>query len=46
MSWFNRLRNQSRDDEIAHDIDREMAFHLAERADDLIARGMDPMRAA
>ena len=45
MSWFNRLRNQSRDDEIAHDIDREMAFHLAERADELIARGMDPVRA-
>jgi predicted permease len=45
MSWFDRLRNHSRDDELSHDIDREMAFHLAERADDLVARGMDPARA-
>ncbi len=45
MSWFDRLRNQSRDDELARDIDREMAFHLAERADDLVERGMDPGRA-
>lgn len=45
MSWFDRLRNQSRDDEIAHDIDREMSFHLAERADDLVGHGMDAKHA-
>jgi predicted permease len=45
MSWFDRLRNHSRDDELSRDIDREMAFHLAERADDLAASGMDPARA-
>jgi putative ABC transport system permease protein len=45
MSWFDRLRNQSRDDTLAHDIDREMQFHLDERADDLVARGMPPQHA-
>ena len=45
MSWFDRLRNQSRDDKLSRDIDREMAFHLAERADDLVAHGMDPEHA-
>jgi len=42
MSWFDRLRNHSRDDDVARDIDREMAFHLAERTDDLVGRGMQP----
>ncbi|HEY4303813.1 MAG TPA: ABC transporter permease [Gemmatimonadaceae bacterium] len=45
MSWLDRLRNQSRDDELSHDIDRELAFHLAEREDELIAQGMDPEQA-
>ena len=45
MSWLDRLRNQSRDDDLARDIDREMSFHLAERTDDLVAGGMTPDRA-
>ncbi|HEY4303812.1 MAG TPA: ABC transporter permease [Gemmatimonadaceae bacterium] len=45
MSWFDRLRNQSRDDDLAHNIDREMQFHLDERADDLVARGMSQQHA-
>jgi predicted permease len=45
MSWFDKLRNQSRDDDVSRDIEREMDFHLAERADELVARGMDPARA-
>jgi predicted permease len=39
MSWFARLRNVFRSDGVSDDIDREMAFHLAERADDLVADG-------
>jgi predicted permease len=40
MSWYRRLLNLMRSDRVARDIDREMAFHLAERADELVARGM------
>ena len=40
MSWFARLRNHLRPNAVAHEIDREMAFHLDERANDLVARGM------
>jgi len=42
MSWFSRLRNVVRSNRVADEIDREMAFHLAERADDLMAAGMSP----
>ncbi|MGH7649168.1 MAG: permease prefix domain 1-containing protein, partial [Gemmatimonadaceae bacterium] len=40
MSWFHRLANTIRVRALSRDLDREMAFHLAERADDLAARGM------
>ncbi|MGD8699686.1 MAG: ABC transporter permease [Gemmatimonadales bacterium] len=40
MSWYRRLLNLLRSDQVAHDIDREIDFHLAERVDELIARGM------
>lgn len=40
MAWYRRLFNLVRSDRLSRDIDREMAFHLAERADDLVARGM------
>jgi predicted permease len=40
MSWFTRLRNLFRSDSLSRDIDREMDFHIAERTDDLVARGM------
>jgi predicted permease len=40
MRWFHRLFNIFRSDAVDRDIDREMAFHLAERTDDLVAGGM------
>src|SRR3712207_3329884 len=40
MSWFRRLVNLARPDRLARDIDREMAFHIAERADELRRGGM------
>ncbi|MPY88948.1 MAG: FtsX-like permease family protein [Luteitalea sp.] len=42
MSWFARLRNVFRADKVSDEIDREMAFHLAERADDLVDAGVPP----
>ena len=41
MSWFSRLRNLFRSDDLSRDIDREMEFHISERIDDLVARGMN-----
>lgn len=40
MSIFGRLRNHFRDDAISKEIRKEMQFHLAECAEDLMARGM------
>ena len=40
MSWVRRLLNLVRSDRLSSDLDREMAFHLAERADALEAGGM------
>ncbi len=40
MSWSRRLLNLFRGERLAHDIDREMAFHLFEKTDELEARGM------
>jgi len=40
MAWYHRLLNGFRAERAARDIDREMAFHLAERADELQASGM------
>jgi putative ABC transport system permease protein len=40
MSWFSRLRNHARSSDVSQEIDREMAFHLDERVDELIAHGM------
>src|SRR5436305_10932453 len=42
MSWLSRLRNHLRDGAVTKEITREMEFHLAERADDLVAAGMAP----
>jgi len=42
MSWLGRLRNHLRENALSKEIKREMQFHLAERADDLVARGMAP----
>ncbi len=40
MSWLDRLRNHARSNDVSSEIEREMEFHLAERADDLMAHGM------
>jgi predicted permease len=49
MSLIRRLFNLARDEGLSRDIDREMAFHIREHADALVARGMsehDAVRAA
>lgn len=42
MSWLTRLVNVFRAGKVSDDIDRELAFHVAERADELIAAGSSP----
>ena len=46
MSWLHRLANTLRPRPLSQDLDRELAFHLSERADDLAAAGMSPDQAA
>ena len=40
MSWFARLRNVFRSEKLSVELDEELAFHLAERIDELVAQGM------
>jgi predicted permease len=40
MAWYTRLLNLARGDRLSRDIDRELAFHLAELEDELVSRGM------
>ncbi len=40
MSLLRRFTNVFRRDRLAQDVDDEMAFHIAERADELMAQGM------
>lgn len=40
MSWLHRLLNTLRRGRLEREIDREMAFHLAERIDELRAQGL------
>jgi predicted permease len=40
MSWFSRLFNHFRSDDVSNEIQREMRFHLDERVDELMARGL------
>ncbi|MEO7042611.1 MAG: ABC transporter permease, partial [Gemmatimonadaceae bacterium] len=42
MSWFARIRNVFGSGQLSDDLDRELSFHLAEKADDLVAHGMNP----
>ena len=44
-SWLARLRNVFRSDRVGDEIDREMAFHLEERAASLQCLGMDAVSA-
>jgi predicted permease len=45
MSWLARIRNVFRSNAVSRDIDREMAFHLSERTDELTEAGMRPEEA-
>src|SRR5215208_1054096 len=40
MGWYRRFTNLLRSNRVSADIDRELAFHMNELADDLVARGM------
>jgi hypothetical protein len=40
MSWTRRLANLLRSNSHAKEIERELSFHVGERADDLVAAGM------
>jgi predicted permease len=40
MAWFSRLRNLFRSNRLSDEIQREMDFHIAERVDDLVSRGV------
>lgn len=40
MAWWNRLINLARTKRLTSDIDRELAFHIEERVDELMATGM------
>ena len=40
MGWYRQFINMLRPDRLSGDIRREMEFHMAERADELVARGM------
>lgn len=40
MAWYHRILNILRSDRVSRDIRRELEFHLAESADDLVAAGM------
>lgn len=45
MAWLHRLLNAFRPGRVQRDIDREISFHLAERADQLRSEGVDPEEA-
>jgi len=45
MSWFRRLSNITRSDQLTRDLDREFAHHLAERRDELMKSGMNADKA-
>ena len=42
MSWRSRLANVFRPNRLAIDLDDELAFHVAERIDELVAAGLSP----
>lgn len=49
MAWYHRIANVLRPGRIHRELDRELAFHIAERADELQSSGMsepDARRAA
>ena len=45
MLWWRRWWSALRPGRVNRDIDRELAFHVSERADELRAEGLDPQEA-
>jgi predicted permease len=41
MAWLNRLVNLVRSERLSKDIDRELAFHIEERVEELVEAGMN-----
>ena len=46
MAWYHRVWNVLRPARLSRELDREIAFHIAERRDELIAGGMEPQAAS
>jgi hypothetical protein len=42
MSWARRLRSLFRREELGWELDAELAFHVAERIDELVDEGLAP----
>src|SRR5580765_3039419 len=45
MAWHHRIRNAFRRNRVHREADRELAFHIAERIDELRASGMSEQEA-
>ena len=45
MPWHRKLRNLTRSGRLQRDLERELAFHMAERVDDLTAAGLNSAEA-
>jgi putative ABC transport system permease protein len=45
MSWYTRIANVFRARKLGEEVDDELAFHVAERTDELIAAGMSEREA-
>ena len=45
MSWYQRLSNVLRPGRMQRDLERELSFHIAERAEELQAGGMSAVEA-
>jgi predicted permease len=46
MAWVHRIWNVLTPSRLSRDLEREIAFHIAERRDELIAGGMEPEAAS
>jgi hypothetical protein len=46
VSWWSRTLNIFRSRRIDAELDEELAFHIAELTDDLVAEGLSPEEAA
>jgi len=45
LAWYQRIANTFRTDRLGADLDREFAFHIAERVDELRAAGLSEREA-